>query len=116
MISGKTVITFNGEIYNFLEFSLKLPPKCIKDKWILKPFAYRKIPQAILDRPKMGFGIPLNEWLRKELRDLMADTRSHRNLEKVGIQDTKMVMQFIQEHLSTKRNFGKTSHYSYLIL
>ncbi len=39
------------------------------EKWAVKRLAERHIPKALLNRPKMGFGIPLAQWLRGPLRD-----------------------------------------------
>ncbi len=43
-------------------------------KFLLKQIAYRYVPSALLDRPKMGFGIPRARWLREELSELVHDT------------------------------------------
>lgn len=55
------------------------------NKYLLKQLAYRYIPRAILDRPKMGFGVPMAQWLRGGLKawaeSLLADTASFEALE-----------------------------------
>ena len=43
-------------------------------KWLLKRIARGWVPDAVLDRRKMGFGVPLASWLRGELRELTRDT------------------------------------------
>ena len=42
-------------------------------KFILKEIAYRYVPRELIDRPKMGFGIPRARWLREDLRDMVHD-------------------------------------------
>ena len=60
-----------------LEFAAKIPWQLRTNtgvsKYILKQIAYRYVPEEILDRPKMGFGIPRARWLRHELKDVVHD-------------------------------------------
>src|SRR6185436_9971639 len=61
-----------------LQFALTLPPHFkIKDgrrKHILKEVAAQLLPREWLDRRKQGFGVPLDQWLRGDLRDMMTDS------------------------------------------
>jgi asparagine synthase (glutamine-hydrolysing) len=61
--------------YRIIEFVAQLPDKYkIKDgekKWLLKQITHKYIPKEIMDRPKMGFGVPIEEWLKNELRYLI---------------------------------------------
>ena len=60
-----------------LEFAATIPwqlrTRNGASKYILKQIAYRYVPEEILDRPKMGFGIPRARWLRHELKDVVHD-------------------------------------------
>lgn len=59
--------------YRFVEQSFRIPQSLKyhnrNKKYILKQLTYKYVPQALLDRPKMGFGVPLRKWLRTVLRE-----------------------------------------------
>lgn len=58
--------------HTILEWAAKLPDKWKirgrTNKYLLRQLAYRYVPREILDRPKMGFGVPMATWLRGELK------------------------------------------------
>jgi asparagine synthase (glutamine-hydrolysing) len=54
-------------------------------KWILRQLLYKRVPRALVDRPKMGFGVPLGNWLRGPLRNRMDDYCAGTDLEDLGI-------------------------------
>ena len=59
--------------HRVVEFCWRLPRHAKirgnTSKWLLRQVLYRHVPPALVERPKMGFGIPLGEWLRGPLRD-----------------------------------------------
>lgn len=63
--------------HELVEFALSLPTEWrlgrAGGKRILKEWARGRVPEAVLDRPKMGFGVPVGEWFRRELADLVRD-------------------------------------------
>lgn len=103
-----------------MEYSYRLPHSYkyangIK-KRILKDIAYDYIPRELLDRPKVGFGVPLDKWMRGPLKEQLMDMCSVEYLRKQGIFDADYVNNFITEYLrtgdkgpATGANFSKTA-------
>lgn len=90
------------------EFAQRLPLSMkIRDgrgKWLLRQVLHRHVPAEIFDRPKQGFGIPIDAWLRGPLRDwaeaLLAETR----LRQEGYFDPAPVRRAWADHLSGRAN------------
>lgn len=84
------------------EYVYSLPDKYLvsklKSKRILKDIAHELIPKEILDRPKMGFGVPMSEWLRADLKDLMAETFDRNKLVLENWLDMNVVFNFMERH------------------
>ena len=74
-------------------------------KWILRQVLYRHVPPALIERPKMGFGIPLGEWLRGPLRAWAEALLDERRLRDAGLLDHAMVRRVWQEHVDGRRNW-----------
>ena len=75
-------------------------------KIILRDVLYRHVPQSLIDRPKHGFGIPLDDWLRGELKSLVLDLLSPATIEKYQFLDGANVQRLIDEHFEHKANHG----------
>ena len=78
-------------------------------KWLLKQVLFRHVPQALIERPKMGFGIPLHDWLRTSLRDWAEALLDERLLIEQGYFHPEPIRKMWLEHLS-----GKYNHQHYL--
>lgn len=83
-------------------------------KYILKDLAYDYIPKELLERPKVGFGVPLDKWLRGVLREQLCDMTSVSYLEEQGVFDAKSTHAFVQNYIltgdggpSSGRNYSK---------
>ena len=97
--------------YRVVDFANSLPEsfkrKGLTGKYILKELMRGKIPNDIIDRPKKGFGIPLSQWLRNELRPLCNDLLSETSLKQHGLFNAGYVAQLQQEHFTGKQNHRK---------
>ncbi len=101
-----------------MEYSFRIPHrfKYYKGdkKHILKDIAYDYIPRNLLERPKTGFGVPMDAWLRGPLKEALLDYSSSSFLRKQGIFDAGYVSGFINDYVvngdagpSTGANFSK---------
>jgi len=105
--------------HNILEWAASLPLKWkIRggvNKYLLRQLAYRYVPREILDRPKMGFGVPMAAWLRTELKSwaetLLADAET---ILKIGL-DHGEIMRIWHDHQSGRRN-AQSCLWSILVL
>jgi asparagine synthase (glutamine-hydrolysing) len=75
-------------------------------KHVLRQVLYRYVPQALIDRPKMGFAVPLDQWLRNELRDWAEALLSAERLARDGFFDVAVIRAAWQAHLSGARNYS----------
>ncbi len=95
--------------HRVVAFSWSLPMSMkIRDgqgKWVLKQVLDRYVPRHLIDRPKMGFGIPLDEWLRGGLKDWANQLITPHKLNEQGILDPALINARMQEHTSGQRNW-----------
>lgn len=74
-------------------------------KKILRDVLYRYVPEKLLNRPKMGFGVPLDNWLRFELREWAGTLLDEGVIREQGFLNSEHVKMYWNEHLSGKRNW-----------
>jgi asparagine synthase (glutamine-hydrolysing) len=86
--------------HRVLEFALQLPMHLVKHKRVLRELVYRRVPRALVDRPKQGFGVPLSRWFRSQLREPLLDMLTPAQISAVGLQDYGVVKRLLDEHFS----------------
>ncbi len=91
-----------------VDYAARIPEKYLyhhgKGKMILRKLLARFVPPALFERPKMGFAIPVSQWLRSELKPILQDYLSEDRLKQEGLFDTALVRSAITEHLSGVQN------------
>jgi asparagine synthase (glutamine-hydrolysing) len=92
-----------------VEFSWRLPLSLKmrkgRGKWILRRVLSKYVPDILMDRTKMGFGMPLGVWLRGPLREWAESLLHDRRLHEEGYFDPKPIRQKWLQHLSEQLNW-----------
>lgn len=95
---------------NVIEHAWKLPTNMKirnkEGKWILKQILNKYIPRKYTERPKMGFGIPLGDWLRDKLKDWSETLLEENKLKDQGYFNHVEVKKLWNEHQSKKRDWS----------
>ena len=90
--------------HRIVEFAINLDSELkIKNgvqKYLLKELLYDYVPKAIFERPKWGFSIPLNQWLKKDLRSLLDQYTDTKLIDKYQILDSDYVQDIKAKYLS----------------
>jgi asparagine synthase (glutamine-hydrolysing) len=91
-----------------VEFALRTPLdhkiKNGKSKAILKDILYKYVSKSLIERPKMGFGIPLDQWLRGPLRPWVEEMLNITRLKNEGFFNVEMVRSLWEDHLDGHKN------------
>jgi asparagine synthase (glutamine-hydrolysing) len=73
-------------------------------KWILKEIVYSHLPRELMNRPKQGFGVPIDRWLRGPLYDWAESLLDEKRLTSEGFLDAKEVRSLWHRHCSGREN------------
>ncbi|MBW1782943.1 MAG: hypothetical protein JRL30_19650 [Deltaproteobacteria bacterium] len=94
--------------HRVVEFTSAIPDRLKyrkgKGKYLLRKLLSRYVPEALFERPKMGFGMPIDSWFRGELKELLLDYLSAERLKREGLFHHDQVEKMIREHLAVKTN------------
>lgn len=95
--------------HRVVEFAWRLPPTLKirhgQGKWILRQVLDQYVPKTLIERPKMGFGIPLDDWLRGPLRDWAEALLDESRLRRESFFQPKPIRHKWAEHIAKKRNW-----------
>jgi asparagine synthase (glutamine-hydrolysing) len=98
--------------HRLVEFCAALPSsyklRGRTSKWLLRRLMQDRLPPAVLSRPKMGFGVPVGEWLRTDLRPLLEDMLLSPSASQRGYFNPVAVRALVNEHLT--RRADRTPH------
>ena len=94
--------------HRVVEFALRVPTAMkIRDghgKWLLRQVLYRHVPRELIERPKMGFTVPVGAWLRGPLREWAEELLDESRLRREGFLDPRPIRRRWDEHLSGRRD------------
>lgn len=95
--------------HDVFEFAWRVPMRFKRrggvGKWLLRQVLYRYVPKSLVERPKMGFGVPLDSWLRGPLRDWAETLLAEDRLDREGLFDPVKVRERWREHQQGTRNW-----------
>jgi asparagine synthase (glutamine-hydrolysing) len=90
--------------HRLVEFAWRLPFRLKvrgrESKWILRQLLYRHVPRALIERPKMGFGVPIGDWLRGPLREWAESLLDERRIAAEGYFRPEPVRRVWQAHIA----------------
>lgn len=103
--------------HRLVEFAMSLPTTILRrdgrGKWPLRALLARRVPQSLFDRPKSGFSVPIDTWLRGPLRDWSEDLLSETRLRREGYFDPKPLRQTWADCLAGR---GANAHKVWTVL
>jgi asparagine synthase (glutamine-hydrolysing) len=94
--------------HNLVEFIMSLPLEMKirngSSKWILRQVLDRHIPRQLMERPKMGFAVPVGDWIKRDMREWAESLLEERRMKEEGFFVFQTVEEMWQRHLSGRFN------------
>ena len=98
--------------HRVVELTWRLPSRLLmrrgKSKWLLRQVLYRHVPKRLVERPKMGFALPIGQWLRGPLRPWAEELLSEKRLAAGGLLDPAPIVARWREHLDRRRDWHQS--------
>ncbi|HEX4779666.1 MAG TPA: asparagine synthase (glutamine-hydrolyzing) [Usitatibacter sp.] len=98
--------------HELAQFVSTLPDNCrvkgLKTKWILRQAGKSLIPGAILERPKVGFRVPVNQWFQGPLKDYLCDHLKGSDSKTREYYDPQVLDRMLDDHIDGRQNHEKT--------
>lgn len=95
--------------HRVVEFAWRVPSEFKyrngQGKWLLRQVLYRYLPREMMDRPKMGFSVPIGAWLRGPLKEWADDLLNEKRLRDQGYLNAALIRRMWHEHASGKRQW-----------
>src|SRR5262249_50241833 len=95
--------------HRVVEFACRVPTAMTlrdgRGKWLLRRVLARYVPPSLFERPKVGFTVPIGDWLRGPLRDWAEGLLGEDRLRRDGFLDHAPIRRRWAEHLDVRRNW-----------
>jgi asparagine synthase (glutamine-hydrolysing) len=95
--------------HRLVEFAWRLPLRMKmrngQGKWLMRQVLYQYLPRKMFERPKQGFGVPIDTWLRGPIKGWSEELLGEQRLKDEGFFNPEPVRQKWQEHLEGKNNW-----------
>jgi asparagine synthase (glutamine-hydrolysing) len=106
--------------HRIIEFAATIPIKYkinngIK-KAIFKDLVHDYIPKELMDRPKMGFGIPVKEWMRTDLVDLFCSYLTAERIDRTGVLNSKKIVRMLESYLNGDDSYFTLLWYIFIFM
>jgi len=95
---------------DLVEWALRLPDSLgnnrSEGKLVLKTLARKYLPASVIDRPKMGFGIPIDGWFKGELHNMAREVLLSKAASERGLFAPKVIEKMISDHVDGRERHG----------